>query len=78
MSMQSRKDVVRQMVRKYRGAGAEYRRKLVGELCSVCGYERKYAIKVLTGNRPGPRGLRRGGGTRLYDEAVTRVVAAAS
>jgi hypothetical protein len=76
MSMQSRKEVVKEMVRKYRRAGREYRRKLVGELCSVCGYERKYAIKVLTGNRPGPRGLRRGGGRRLYDEQVAQVAAA--
>lgn len=76
MSMRSRTEVVKQMVRKYRRAGVEYRRKLVDELCSVCGYERKYAIKVLNGNRPGPRGLRRGGGARLYDEPVARVAAA--
>lgn len=76
MSMQSRREVVRGMVGKYRRAGTEYRRKLVEELCSVCGYERKYAIKVLNGNRPGPRGQRRGGGARLYGEDVERVVVA--
>jgi len=63
-------------VRKYHLAGAAYRRRLIDELCSVCEYERKYAIKVLTGNRAGPRGLRRGGGWRRYDATVARVVAA--
>lgn len=76
MSMRSRTEVVKRLARKYRRAGAEHRRKLVDELCSVCGYERKYAIKVLNGSRPGPRGLRRGGGSRVYDEPVAQVVAA--
>ena len=76
MSMQSRKEVVKQLVRKYRRAGEPYRRKLVDELCSACGYERKYAIKVLNGNRPGPRCRRRGGGARLHDEPVAQVAAA--
>lgn len=75
MSIQSRRDVVKQMVRKYRRAGREYRRKLVEQLCSVCGYERKYAIKVLNANRPGPRGLRRGGGTKVYEQDVAQVAA---
>jgi hypothetical protein len=76
MSMPSRREVVEALVRKYRRAGRGYRRHLISHLCSVCGYERKYAIKVLAGSRPGPRGLPRGGGRRVYDEAVVEVVAA--
>ncbi len=76
MSMHSRQEVVAALVRKYQPAGAAYRRRLIDELCSVCGYERKYAIKVLTGNRSGPRGLRRGGGRRRYDTTIGQVAAA--
>jgi hypothetical protein len=75
MSMPSRQEVVAVLVRKYQGAGRKHRRKLIDELCSVCGYERKYAIKVLSGGRPGPRGLARGGGKRVYDAAVAKVAA---
>lgn len=76
MSMRSRREVVNGWCGSISEGGAPYRRKRVDELCSVCGYERKCAIKVLNGSRPGPRGLRRGGGPRVYDERVARVVAA--
>jgi hypothetical protein len=66
MSMRSRQEVVARLRGKYQRAGLAYRRKLVDELCSVCGYERKYAIKVLRGNRPGPRGRSRGGSQPQY------------
>jgi hypothetical protein len=76
MSEGSRREVMAGLVRKYGHAGRRYRSRLVDEACSVCGYDRKYAIKVLTGNRPGPRGLGRGGGQRLYDAEVAAIVAA--
>lgn len=76
MSMRSRQEVVESLVRRYGRAGPAYRRRLISELCSVCAYERKYAIKVLNGRRPGPRGRKRGGGQRRYGEAEHTVVAA--
>jgi len=76
MSIASRKEVVARLRGKYARAGAVYRRQLIAELCSVCGYERKYAIKVLTGNRPGPRGQRCGGGVRVYGAREAQVVTA--
>ena len=76
MSMQSRQDVVQRLRAKYARAGVRYRRQLITEACSVCGYERKYAIKVLSGNRPGPRGQQRGGGRRRYGPAEAALVAA--
>ncbi len=75
MSMPSRQEVVERLRRKYRKAGRGYRRKLLGELCSVCGYDRKYAIKVLNGSRPGPQGRRRGGSQPVYGEAEGKVAA---
>ena len=76
MSMRSRKEVVERQVRKYQRAGPAYRAKLIDQLCEVCGYDRKYSIKVLNGNRPGPSGKQRGGGRRIYDEPVAKVAAA--
>ena len=76
MSMGSRQEVVERLRRKYQGAGPGYRRNLINELCSVGGYERKYAIKVLNGKRSGPRGRRRGGSRPRYGPAEAEVIAA--
>jgi hypothetical protein len=76
MSIGSRQEVVERLRRKSRGAGPQYRRNLINELCSVGGYERKYAIKLLNGNRPGPRGRRRGGSRPRYGAAELQVIAA--
>lgn len=69
LSIRSRQEVVDRLRRRYQNAGPAYRRKLIDELCSVGGYERKYAIQVLNGKRPGPRGRRRGGSRPRYGPA---------
>jgi hypothetical protein len=76
LSIRSRQEVVDRLRRRYQNAGPAYRRKLIDELCSVGGYERKYAIKVLNGKRPGPRGRRRGGSRPRYGPAEAEVIAA--
>lgn len=74
MSASSRKEVVERVRCRYGRAGRAYRRKLIDQLCEVCGYERKYAIKVLNGGRHGPRGLQQGGPRAVYTEAEMTVV----
>jgi len=76
MSLQSRREVVERLRGRYSRAGMKHRGKLVDEVCSVCGYERKYAIKVLNGNRAGPGRGRRGGSRRKYGESEAQVAAA--
>jgi hypothetical protein len=76
MSMRSRQEVIERLKRRYQRAGPQGRRRWVDELCSIGGYERKYALKILSGNRPGPRGVRRGGSHRRYGPAEERVVVA--
>src|SRR5215472_993885 len=63
MSARSRKELLEQARARYRFRGREGRSRLLDEICALCGYERKYAIKVLGGRRPlaGESGLRRGG-----------------
>lgn len=75
MSMTSRQEVVERLKRKYKTAGLEYRKQLVNQLCSVGEYERKYAIKILNGNRPGPSGRPRGGSRCRYGQEEAKVVA---
>ncbi len=74
MSISSRQEVVDRLRRKYHNAGIGYRRRLIDELCSVGGYERKYAIKLLNGRRPGPSGRRRGGSRPHYGAAERQVI----
>ena len=56
---------------RYRGRGKEGRSRLLDEICALCGYERKYASKLLSGARwlPGESGRVRGGSPARYGEA---------
>ena len=49
MSAKSRKEVLEQARARYRGRGRKGRSRLLDEVCALCGYERKYAIKLLGG-----------------------------
>ena len=51
MSLTSRQDYVKRQRERYAQAGRAYRKRLLDELCETCGYERKYAIKLLNGRR---------------------------
>jgi hypothetical protein len=74
MSMETRREVVERARRRYRRAGRRYRRVLIEELRRVCGYERKYAIKVLTGNRPGPGARPHRGRGRVYGAEEEKIL----
>ena len=51
--------------------GREGRRRMLDEICALCGYGRKYDIKALGGRHPiaGCGGRCRGGSARVYGEA---------
>jgi hypothetical protein len=53
----------------------EGRGRLLDEICSLCGYERKYAIEVLGGARPiaAARGTKRGGSKPKYGKEERKV-----
>jgi hypothetical protein len=78
MSAISRGEVLEQARRRYGGRGKEGRGRLLDEVCALCGYERRYASKVLRGQRPiaGSDGRRRGGSQALYGEAERAVIKA--
>lgn len=51
MSEKSREEVLKLMRVRYAGRGRPGRSKLIDEFCELSGYERKYAIKLLRGQR---------------------------
>lgn len=61
---------------RYPGRGKEGRGRLLDEICALCGYERKYASKLLSGVRPlaGESGRARGGSPARYGEAERAVL----
>lgn len=77
MSRQSKDEVLGQMRRRYAGRGREGRAKLLDEFCALCGYERKYAIKLLGGKRRAGGGpAKRGGSPPKYGEPERAVLKA--
>ena len=78
MSARSRKEVLEQARQRYCQRGREGRSRLLDEVCELCGYERKYAIKVLSGKRAvvGSSGRKRGGSQPIYGVAEREVIKA--
>jgi hypothetical protein len=78
MSATSRGEVLAQARARYENRGREGRSRLLDEVCALCGYERKYAIKVLGGKRPiaGSGRRRRGGSPARYGAAEREVIKA--
>jgi len=75
MSDQSRREVILKMQERYAGRGREGRSRLLDEICELCGYDRKYAIKLLRRKAPvGDGKARRGGPRSRYGEAERRVI----
>jgi hypothetical protein len=75
MSSKSRVEVLERARERYLNRGKEGRGRLLDEICSLCGYERKYDIKVLGGLRPiaGSRDKKRGGSVPKYGKEERRV-----
>lgn len=78
MSAKSRQEVLEQARHRYAGRGREGRSRLLDEVCQLTGYERKYAIKVLSGKRPiaGREKARRGGSRPQYGATERAVIQA--
>ena len=76
MSARSRKEVLEQARGRYCQRGREGRSRLLDEVCELCGYERKYAIKVLSGKRAVVGSRKRGGSQPIYGVAEREVIKA--
>ena len=60
MSQNTTREVILKMRERYGRRGREARGRLLDELCELCGYGRKHAIKLLGGTLPvaGEKGRR--------------------
>jgi hypothetical protein len=58
MSYESRNEYISVQKRRYRRAGRAFKTRLLDEVCEVCDYERKHAIKLLNGSLKGAAGKR--------------------
>jgi len=65
MSLSSKKEYLGRIHGRYQRAGREHKGKILDEFCAVCGYHRKFALRLL--NRPLKRRRRKAGPKRLYD-----------
>lgn len=76
MSAKSRQEVLEQARQRYQRRGKQGRSRLLDEVCALCGYERKHAIKVLSGKRriAGTGARPRGGSQPRYGEAEREVL----
>ena len=64
-----------QALQRYGKRGREGRSRLLDEVCELCGYERKYAIKVMGGKRAIlGSGRKRGGSQAIYGVAEREVI----
>jgi len=66
MSCESKQEYIQVQKRRYRRAGRERKTQLLDEVCAVCGYDRKHAIKVLNGTLKPSAGKR--GRTSQYSD----------
>ena len=77
MSQKSKDEVLKMMRWRYAGRGRNGRIKLLDEFCALCGYERKYAIKLLGGKRRAEGKLvKKGGSPPKYGEEERAVLKA--
>lgn len=75
MSEKSREEVLILMRERYKKRGRKGRSKLIDDFCAMCGYERKYAIKLLGSKRRVEGKLsKRGGAHAKYGDAEATVL----
>lgn len=74
MSKLSRKEYLAKMRSRYAGRGPEGKSRLLDEVCEVCGYERKYAIRLM--NRQAEPAGQKAGRKPVYAREVAAVVKA--
>lgn len=78
MSQTSTREVLLKMRERYARRGREGRSRLLDEVCELCGYGRKHAVKLLNGKLPVVGGKRRRGGPRPHygepEKAVLKVI----
>lgn len=66
MSEKSRKEYLQEIKVRYKKATKKEKNKILDEFCQVCGYNRKYAIRLLNNNDAEKRESKRSGRPKVY------------
>ena len=66
MSNQSRKEYLEVLKSRYKNAGKEEKEKILDEFCNNCGYNRKYAIRLLNAKIKKKRQKKKSGRKKKY------------
>src|SRR5512144_2724761 len=71
MVLRSKQDYLATIRTRYQQAGKKAKTLILDEFCATCGYNRKYAIRMLSKSRPkeSRRGSRRPGPKTVYQDA---------
>ena len=77
MGNKGRWELLRAIYDRYRKAGRKEKKAILNEFCANAGYNRKYAIRLLSGPRPGrwQSGPRGGRGVSYSQEVVALLTA---
>jgi hypothetical protein len=75
MTPMSRREYLRAIHDRYRRGDTEQKGRILDEFCRVCGYNRKYAIRLLSQPRPDKRPRPRRPRAVSYGPAIIRVLA---
>jgi hypothetical protein len=74
MSPALKKEYFEKIKERYKKASRKEKKSILNEFCSVCGYERKYAIKKLSAKGKANPDKKRPGPKPIYDEAITQIL----
>jgi len=72
MGTDSKREYLEAIRARYHRVGRRFRSRILDEFCQVCGYHRKYAIRLLNA-APRPKRRRRGR-RRVYDDAAVAIL----
>jgi hypothetical protein len=75
MTTMGRREYLRAIYDRYRRSNSEKKGMILDEFCRVCGYNRKYAIRLLRGPRPSVRPLPRRSRGPAYGREVIQILA---
>ena len=68
MGKNARKEYLAKIKGRYRKSGRREKGAILAEFCAVCGYNRKYAIRILNSKKARP--ARKPGPKRIYDASI--------
>jgi len=74
MSNKSKREYLKKVIERYFKADREEKKRILDEFCANCGYNRKYAIRLLNQQRKTQTKSKRRGPKVIYDGLVTNVL----